>query len=103
MTSPLFDELVHAPARLRICAALAPVEQASFVLLRETTELSASALSKHLSALAEARYVQITKTPWDGRLRTWVALTRTGRRAYAGHITALREIVDGPPPPAQKA
>ncbi len=95
MTAPLFDELVHAPARLRICAALAPVEQASFSLLRETTELSDSALSKHLAALADAGYVVLTKTPWDGRQRTWVALTRGGRRAYTGHVAALRELVDG--------
>ncbi|WP_308085638.1 hypothetical protein [Agromyces mediolanus] len=32
------------------------------------------------------------KAPRDGRQRTWASLTRTGRSAFAAHMTALREL-----------
>jgi len=49
-----FDHLIHAPARLRICAALYPVREIEFGVLLTLLDMSKSALSKHLSALAEA-------------------------------------------------
>ena len=96
MSDARFDEVIHAPLRLRLCASLVKVDEASFALLRELLDVSDSVLSKHLSTLADAGYVRLTKASWAGRLRTAVALTPAGRRAYAGHLAALREILDDP-------
>src|SRR5690348_3721560 len=52
-----FDHLIHAPVRLRICAALDPVREVEFGALLTLLDLSKSALSKHVSVLAEAGYV----------------------------------------------
>jgi DNA-binding MarR family transcriptional regulator len=93
MTAPRFDEVVHAPVRLRLCAAMARVEQVPFAVLRDTLDISDSALSKHLATLETARYVRITKAVSAGRVRTTAGLTHAGRSAYAGHLAALREIV----------
>lgn len=88
-----FDAALHAPARLQIAALLARVDEAEFATIRDIVEVSDSVLSKHLSALGEAGYVTLRKAPQDGRQRTWAALTRVGRKAFAGHMAALHALV----------
>lgn len=73
-------------------AVLAEVQDAEFALLRSTTGVSDSVLSKHLAALGEAGYVRLRKATQDGRVRTWVAMTRAGRSAFAGHVAELRRL-----------
>ncbi len=90
-----FDELIHAPLRLRICASLAPVQWAEFAHLRGLLDVADSVLSKHLKQLADAGYVGIERFTKLGRSHVRVSLTKTGRRAYVGHVTALREITAG--------
>lgn len=90
-----FDEVVHAPHRLKICAFLEAVESAEFGALREMLGVADSVLSKHLKVLHDAGYVEVTKPTGRGRVRTWVCLTPEGRRAYAGHVTALKQVIGG--------
>ena len=90
---PVFDEVIHAPQRLRICAMLSAAEKVEFGLLQEHLELSKSALSKHLTHLAEAGYVTQRRAVRDSRQRLWLALTPAGTRAYAAHVQALRQII----------
>ena len=50
-------------------------------------------MSKQLKLLADAGYIHMEKRPEIiGRPRTWVSFTPAGRRAYFGHINALRAI-----------
>lgn len=88
-----FDQLIHAPVRLRICAALDPVREIEFGALLSMLDISKSALSKHLSMLAEADYVAQRRAVRDTRQRVWLSLTGTGRSAYRGHVAALHRIV----------
>ncbi len=88
-----FDELIHAPLRLQICAMLAPVQSLPFAEVRDHLEVSDSVLSKHLSALAEAGYVEVARVRADSRSRRRVTLTRSGRAALQGHLAALQAIV----------
>lgn len=92
MTRPAFDEIIHAPLRLQICALLSPLQEAEFAVLREELGVSDSVLSKHLAQLEEASYIVIRKQAANGRQRTWAALTAKGRRALAGHIAELKRI-----------
>src|SRR5690606_3702329 len=87
------DPLFNAPARLQIAALLAKVSEMEFARLRELVQVSDSVLSKHLAALGEADYVRLRKAATEGRQRTWASLTRTGHRALARHVAALRAIV----------
>jgi DNA-binding MarR family transcriptional regulator len=94
VTRPAFDEVVHAPQRLRIMALLAAVEgQAEFSTLRDILDVADSVLSKHLKVLHGAGYIKVSKPTGQGRVRTWIQLTPAGRRAYSSHLAALREIV----------
>ncbi|MFK7846522.1 MAG: winged helix-turn-helix domain-containing protein [Rhodothermales bacterium] len=89
------DPVIHAPNRLRICAMLAPLEEAEFKVLREELGVSDSVLSKQISQLVDAGYVKIRKAAVNGRQRTWAQLTDTGRNAFDRHIEALQRIIAG--------
>jgi len=90
---PAFDEVIHAPHRLRICATLSAAHQVEFGFLQDRLGLSKSALSKHLSQLADAGYVRQERAVRDARSRLWLSLTPDGKRAYTAHVRALQDIV----------
>lgn len=93
---PRFDEAIHAPTRLRLCALLRPLESADFGALAEMLEVSDANLSKTLRNLADLGYVTVRKhaSPerGDARRVTSVALTPAGRAALDGHLAYLREL-----------
>ena len=89
---PRLDPAIHAVARLQIAGVLAAVSEAEFATVREAVGVSDSVLSKHLSALAEAGYVRLRKATLGGRQRTWLSMTREGRRAFAAHVKALQAL-----------
>jgi DNA-binding transcriptional ArsR family regulator len=96
MTPPVpagFDELIHAPTRLSIVALLAASEWADFTFVRDHLGLSDSALSKQLSALDDAGYVEVRKAFVGKRPRTSVRLSAAGRVALAGHVAALERLL----------
>lgn len=91
------DKLIHEPARLRIMASLAALEvdaEADFSFLRDQLGLTDGNLGSHLGKLEGARYIRIRKTFVGRRPRTYVRLTRPGRRAFEDHIDALKIIID---------
>jgi DNA-binding MarR family transcriptional regulator len=88
-----FDRTIHAPHRLRVCSMLAEVKELEFATLRDTLSLSDSVLSKQVAVLTQAGYVRSRRAKREARQRVWLALTREGRAAFAGHVAALREIV----------
>jgi DNA-binding MarR family transcriptional regulator len=87
-----FDDLIHAPLRLQMCAMLAPVQSLPFADIRDGLEISDSVLSKHLSALAKAGYVMVSRVRANSRSRRQVTLTKLGRTALRGHLAALQAI-----------
>ncbi|MGB3829734.1 MAG: transcriptional regulator, partial [Ornithinimicrobium sp.] len=87
-----YDRLIHPEQRLRICAALRPLEVASFRALREDLGITDSALSKHVRILSEAGYLDIVKESHVPRPRTWISLTTVGRNALEEHLAWLRVI-----------
>lgn len=97
------DDVIHSPVRLSVVAALAGVEKADFKSLRDTIEVSDSTLSKQLTVLEEAGYVEISKDRVGRRPRTWASLTPAGRAALTSHLQALRAIAEQQLPPVADA
>ncbi|GAA2989264.1 transcriptional regulator [Streptosporangium longisporum] len=91
------DDVIHAPVRLSVMAALAVTDRAEFRFLRDTIEVSDSLLSKHVITLEEAGYVRVEKAFVGKRPRTWLALTDEGRRAFHDYVSVLRRLTDGSP------
>ena len=94
MTLPGLDPLIHAPVRLQICAILSAADEAEFALVREDTGVSESVLSKQVKLLEEAGYVAVRKATLASRQRTWLALTKAGRAAFATHMRALTRLAE---------
>ena len=93
-TSPDFNDLIHAPYRLRICAMLAATEAVEFGTLRDMLGVSDSVLSKHLAPLTAADYIATRREAGVSRRgRMWVSLTSQGRCAFDAHARALRAML----------
>lgn len=91
-----FNEVIHAPIRLRICGLLRPVDELDFAVMRDTLEVSDATLSKHVKVLMTAGLVVSSKLASssrdDSRRLTWLRLTPEGKVAFDDHVTALRKI-----------
>lgn len=62
-------------------------------MLAEALDVSDSVLSKHLKTLQEAGYIGVVKARSAGRVRSSIALTPHGRKAFRGHVRALNAII----------
>ena len=97
MTEAAFNDLIHSPVRLRICALLRRAEELEFATIRDTLDVSDAHLSKNLKLLADTDFLWLRKdlTGARGRKRTWVRLTPQGRAAVDAHLAALARIAAG--------
>lgn len=98
MTSPIagVDPVIHAPKRLAAMAVLDATEGVSFSFLREHLRLADPDLSKNMSALQAAGYVNVIKSGHGRGSTTTYAMTRAGRQAYRRHRAALIAMLGGP-------
>jgi DNA-binding MarR family transcriptional regulator len=91
------NEIVHQSMRLKIMAALnvlAPDAQMEFTRLKSLVAATDGNLGAHLETLEKAGYIAIEKLFVGKRPQTRIKATRAGRRAFAEHVTYLREILD---------
>lgn len=89
-----FNPTIHAPNRLQICAFLAQVKEIEFRTLKEHLGVSDSVLSKHLKTLEDSGYIYLDKRNLDGRARSWIGFTDSGKKAYEGHVAELRALLN---------
>ena len=92
------DSVIHQPARLRIMGALcglAPTEQVDFRFLKQKLDLTDGNLGAHLVTLEESGYISVEKTFVGKRPKTFLSVTKVGRRAFDNHVAALRAILAG--------
>lgn len=89
------SDVLHQPVRFSIAAALAHTETMDFKDLRNAIQVSDSVLSKQLSHLENAGFVDIRKAFVGKFPRTSVKLTQEGRRAWDHHLETLRKIAGG--------
>lgn len=87
------DELIHSPIRLSVMAILAAADETDFKFLKESLEISDSLLSKHISRLEAADYVNVVKGFVGKRPSTWYSLTDTGRAAFSQYRATLTRIL----------
>jgi DNA-binding MarR family transcriptional regulator len=86
------DHLLQNPVRFSIVAALDRVGSLGFREVRDTIEVTDSALSKQVAMLEAAGYLDVGKAFIGKTPRTTVTLTREGRAAWQAHLAALRDI-----------
>jgi DNA-binding MarR family transcriptional regulator len=91
------DDVIHQQMRLRIMATLVAVpdgEWLEFTRLKAILQATDGNLGAHISTLEDAGYIGVKKDFVGKKPRTRVALTRSGRRAFARHVEFLRGILD---------
>ena len=93
MTKSAFDNVIHAPNRLQICALLDTTKELEFQIIKEQLNVSDSVLSKHLKVLEDANYIRLIKKTEFTRQRTWVSLTPKGRKSFKLHLRELKRII----------
>ncbi|WP_033292486.1 winged helix-turn-helix domain-containing protein [Amycolatopsis jejuensis] len=94
MATPDLDPLLLDPTRLSIVALLSGTEWAEFGWVRDAAGLSDSALSKQITNLAGAGYVEVKKGYVGKRPRTWLNLSDSGHDALRTHVAGLQRIVE---------
>jgi len=90
---PELDPIVHGQLRLSVLSLLAGVEEADFKWLREKTRSTDGNLGANLTKLEEATYIAVTKKFIAKKPNSVYRLTRTGRKALASYIKALRRLL----------
>jgi DNA-binding MarR family transcriptional regulator len=98
VTDDALDPLIHVPARLRIVATLAALEEGdtlAFTRLQDMIGLTPGNLIIHLRKLEDADYLSSKKTGNGAASRTTVALTSCGRAALEAYTRALRDLLGG--------
>ena len=90
------DSLIHQPVRLKIMAALKPLngEQLEFVRLKKLVGATEGNLGAHIQTLADAGYVTVEKDFADNRPRTRIKLSKQGRKAFEDYVAYLRDILE---------
>ena len=87
------DRVIHEPARLMIMMVLQGAGEADFLYLQREAELTQGNLSRHLTKLEEAGYVQIEKT-YRGKVPlTLVRPTKTGRDAFRAYRKGVQRVL----------
>ena len=97
--NPLADinQIIHAPARLRILMMLYVVESLDYVFLKNQTNMSWGNLATHLNKLEDAGYITVKKGYQGKKPQSQIRLTPQGRTAFRDYKNTLQQILDDLP------
>ncbi len=87
------DRVIHEKGRLAIMSALAGTPELSFTELRNTLDMTDGNLTTHIRILQEEGFISVAKSYQNNRSLTTCSLTKAGRKAFAGYIDLLEQIV----------
>jgi DNA-binding MarR family transcriptional regulator len=88
------DRVIHEKGRLAIMSALAGTPELSFTELRDTLGMTDGNLTTHIRILQEEGFISVAKSYQNNRSLTTCSLTKAGRKAFAGYIDLLEQIVN---------
>lgn len=80
------------PLRFSLMAALSGAESLTFKYARDFLDTTDSTLSKHISALEELGYIQVTKAFAGKFPQTSIKLSAEGQHAWREHLAVLKTI-----------
>ena len=87
------SEHLGNPIRLSLMAALASANEFDFGTFGDKLEVSDSMLSRQTTKLEDAGLVKVRKGFVGKRPRTYLSLSSPGKKVWAAHVAALKEIV----------
>ena len=87
------DTNVHGPIRLGILTALQLDGALDFTTLKKRLEAADGSLNLHLKRLEESGYISSKKAFVGLRPRTTYRMAPAGRKALAGYLSAMRQLL----------
>jgi len=90
------NKLFESRVRLGIMAVLAVNEWVDHAQLKELLGVTDGNLASHLSALEEAKYVQVRKRFVGKRPNTSYKSTAAGSKAFRAHLDAIEGLLPKP-------
>jgi hypothetical protein len=87
------DPLLHSQLRLAVMSLLIGVKEAEFTFLKEKTGATAGNLSVQINKLADAGYIQVTKSFRDNYPLTTCKITQVGINAFENYVKSIREYL----------
>jgi DNA-binding MarR family transcriptional regulator len=87
------DRLIHEKGRLAIMSMLAASPALSFTELRNALNMTDGNLTTHIRTLQQGGYLSVAKSYQNNRPLTTCSLTPAGRKAFAGYINVMEQIV----------
>jgi len=87
------DRVIHEKGRLAIMSMLAASPELAFTELRDALSMTDGNLTSHMRTLQEAGYVSVNKSYANNRPLTTCSLTVAGKKAFAGYIDLLEQIL----------
>jgi DNA-binding MarR family transcriptional regulator len=87
------DRVIHEKGRLAIMSMLAATPELSFTELRDTLGMTDGNINTHIRTLQEAGYIAVSKSYEKNRPLTTCSLTTAGKKAFAGYIDLLEQIL----------
>ena len=98
MPELVVNEVLHAPVRLSIMAALVSIgsgNRISYTRLQEILEVTSGNLTSHLRKLEEAGYIHLDKRFVKRSPVTEVRISKRGAYEFDAYIEQLRGFLDG--------
>ena len=96
MTMEELNPFIHQPVRLKIMSSLAALplgDQVEFTYLKKVLKLTDGNLGAHLGKLEQQQYIVIEKSFINKKPKSFISLTRKGKKAFDRHLEALNEII----------
>lgn len=87
------DRVIHEKGRLAIMSMLAATPELAFTELRDALNMTDGNLTTHIRTLQEAGYIAVSKSYANNRPLTTCSLTAGGKKAFAGYIDLLEQIL----------
>jgi DNA-binding MarR family transcriptional regulator len=87
------DPLLHQQLRLSIISLLVSVRDAEFSYLKEKTGATAGNLSVQINKLADAGYINVTKSFRDNYPLTTCRITKEGIKAFENYVENLKQYI----------
>jgi DNA-binding MarR family transcriptional regulator len=88
------DPLLHSQLRLSIVSSLMTVDEASFNIIKETTNATSGNLSIQIKKLQEAGYIEVKKSFKNNYPNTTLSITDKGIEAFETYVNNLKKYIN---------
>lgn len=87
------NKLFESRIRLGVMSVLIVNEEVSFNDLKSMLDVTDGNLASHLSTLEDNAYIKVHKGFVGRKTNTTYSITKTGEKAFKGHLAALEAMI----------